>query len=246
MITQPLGDSPFNYNDYSASRFHHYWLEIEYVRRYGPRRMLEIGPGDHTVTDFFRRKGVYVRTLDNDPRLFPDYAGDVRTPFPLSDKFDIVLACEVFEHMDIDYLPVILENIQRVLEPDGHLIISLPYTTLRFFPPRPDHGRVISCEGRLKVRLPYSVLQLALTPLSVSWRLLKGIKPAKAFEVFGCLPPLPDDHFQSHHWDLGYWPTTRREIRKLLRSRMTLVEERAYLDDNCVFYVLRSKKGPSM
>src|ERR1700694_3362087 len=92
-----LGDSPFNYDDYSAFRFIHYWQQIHHIRKLKPGKILEIGPGDHTVTDFLRRKGFGIQTLDNDSRLHPDYQRDIRERLNIDARFDLVLACEVLD-----------------------------------------------------------------------------------------------------------------------------------------------------
>src|SRR3990167_5414995 len=109
-----LGSSPFNYKTYTASRFNHYYQQIRHVMELHPAKMLEIGPGDHTVCDFLRRKGVEVKTFDQDPNLLPDFHGDIRNKLPIDEKFDLVLASEVFEHMNIRWLDTILKNIEEV------------------------------------------------------------------------------------------------------------------------------------
>ena len=102
-----LGDSIFSYKDYSVYRFLHYYQQISYVLPLKPNEILEIGPGDHTITDFLRRKGIKVDTMDNDPQLHPDFLHDIRNSFPQMQKWDLVLASEVFEHMNIKFLSVI-------------------------------------------------------------------------------------------------------------------------------------------
>jgi SAM-dependent methyltransferase len=137
MTVKALGESVFHYQDYTVYRFIHYFQQIHHVLNLEPKKILEIGPGDHTVTDFLRRKGgVVVKTFDNDPNLFPDYLGDIREELKINERFDLVLASEVFEHMNIKWLPIILENIKNVLVDGGYLVVSLPYSTIRLFPER--------------------------------------------------------------------------------------------------------------
>ena len=216
----PLQDSVFNYTDYMPERFLHYYQQITHVLAFQPRRMLEIGPGDHTVTDFLRRKGVEVETYDNDPKLDPTYLGDIRKELVTRGPYDLVLASEVFEHMNVKWLPQVLRNIRRVLAPGGILLVSLPYSTLRLFPPRRNYGRIVSCEGRLHTHIPLYVLHTLLLRRSV-------------------LPTYPDDKFDVHHWDLGILPTTRRAVRKIFTQQFSLVLEKAYVNTNCVFFALQ-------
>ena len=49
---------------------------------------------------------------------------DARFPFP-AESFDVVLFCEVIEHLQSDPLKVLLE-IKRVLKPDGKLVVTTP------------------------------------------------------------------------------------------------------------------------
>jgi SAM-dependent methyltransferase len=50
--------------------------------------------------------------------------GDVcNLPFP-DDFFDLVLATDIFEHVSAD--DVAMEEIRRVLKPDGHLLLTVP------------------------------------------------------------------------------------------------------------------------
>jgi SAM-dependent methyltransferase len=47
-------------------------------------------------------------------------------PFPFGDRsFDVVLFCEVIEHLQHDPVKVLLE-IKRILKPNGHLILTTP------------------------------------------------------------------------------------------------------------------------
>ena len=238
---QKLGDSPFNYDDYTEFRFIHYWQQIHHIRKLKSRKILEIGPGDHTVTDFLRRKGLSVQTLDNDSRLHPDYQRDIRDRLNIDDRFDLVLACEVFEHSNVKFLGTILDNLKEVLLPNGYLLVSVPYSTIRLFPSRPDYGRFVSCEGRIPTHIPYTVVQVLRTFRRGLYRLLLQGRIKDAFEVCRIFPDYPDDKYDAHHWDVGVWPTTRSAIRKIFQDHFTLLEEKAYVNTNCVFYILQKR-----
>lgn len=234
-----LRDSVFNYQDYTVWRFIHYYQQVHHVLRWRPRSVLEVGPGDHTVTDFLRRKGIAVKTLDSDPSLCPDYLHDIRLPLRVDERFDLILASEVFEHMRFERLGTVLENLKTVIVPGGLMIVSLPYSTIRLFPERPDYGRIVSCEGRLMTRVPYSSIQPLLTLLRGLKRLLRGRPLDDVFEPYA-IPRFPDDKVDVHHWDLGFRPTTRRVVRAILRRYFEIVDERAYVNTNCVFFDLRN------
>jgi SAM-dependent methyltransferase len=246
-----LGASPFNYSDYTVWLFIHYYQQVHHLMALKPKRVLEIGPGDHAITDFLRRKGVYVKTFDNASALHPDYAGDVRKPFGIKEKFDLVLASEVLEHNKFRHLPQVLENIKQVLEPGGRLVISLPYSTVRLFPSRSNYGKIVSCEGRIYTYIPCFItrqLLPCLSPLSLlraAYRLIVSKKrPLFMYPPFG--PNWPDDKFDIHHWDLGYWPTSRSVVRKILQQHYLLCKEKAYINTNVVFYILVNNQTVSL
>lgn len=237
---QKLGDSIFNYTDYTVFRFIHYFQQIQFILCLKPKRMLEIGPGDYTVTDFLRRKGFAVDTLDNDPLLRPDYLGDIRQPLQVKQTYDLIVAAEVFEHMNFKWLPTVLENLKAVLEPGGHLLVSVPYSNIRFLPARPDYGKFLSCEGRIMTGLPWYALNFFQNPLRVVSRFMRGWGWKRAFKL-DSLPVFPDDKYDVHHWDVGFFPTRASVVRRVMAEHFTLVQEKCYLDTNCVFYLLRKE-----
>ena len=79
-----------------------YWHQVDEIRRLGARSVLEIGPGNGMVTDWLRRSGLEVTTLDMDPALGADVqAPATELPFD-DDAFDAVLCAQVLEHMPFD------------------------------------------------------------------------------------------------------------------------------------------------
>lgn len=237
-----LKESVFNYKYYSPERFLHYYQQIVHVLEYTPQTVLEIGPGDHTVTDFLRRKGIKVDTFDNDESLIPTYLGDIRHEMIVRIAYDLVLASEVFEHMNIKWLPQILENIKRVMVNNGILVVSLPYSTVKLFPRKKNNGEragLISCEGRLSTAIPLYNFYAFIHPLRIFYKLLikrSGLKEALAKLE---MPSYPDDEFNVHHWDLGIRPTTRKFVRKIFERYFSVLDEKIYLNTNCVFYILK-------
>jgi hypothetical protein len=239
----PLGKSPFNYNDYTVWRFIHYWQQIDEVMRLGPKSVLEIGPGDHTVSDFLIRKGLDVVTADNDPAVKPDYLIDLLVP-NFKDKFDrkydICLLSEVLEHISFKYFVRILVEIGELAR---FIVISIPYTTIRLFPKRINYGRVISCEGRLMTNIPYYYLNIPLDILRFFKSLLstRSLSVAKSKLRFGLIN-YPDS-FQGHHWDCGFWPFRPSVVRRLLANDFIIHSEKVYVITNCIFWVLSLRQG---
>jgi len=236
-----LGKSPFNYSDYSPERFIHYYQQIMHVLRFAPNAMLEIGPGDHTVTDFLRRKGINVETYDNDEALSPTYLGDIRQPLLINKTYDLILASEVLEHMNIKWLSQTLSYIKKNMADDGILLVSIPYSTVRLFPPRNKYGKIISCEGRIHTYIPMHIFTSLTYPLRIFYRLvIKRQGFTKALEKLD-VPHYPDDEFVAHQWDLALKPTTRKFVRKIFEEHFSVLEETIYVNTNCVFYALKRK-----
>jgi SAM-dependent methyltransferase len=223
-LPEELGTSLFNYDDYTAARFLHYFQQLKYVLDQRPRSVLEVGPGDHTVTDMLRRKGIDVETYDSDEQLRPTYTGDVRMPLRTPRNYDLVLASEVLEHLPLRFLLGALQNFAAVLNPGGVIVVSLPYSTVRLFPPRPDYGRFVSCEGRVHTGIP----------VRVAYRLLHPFRGQTVVQY-------DDNRFDVHHWDLGFKGSSRRQVRRMIETNFDITDERAHRDTNCVFYVLRSR-----
>lgn len=122
----------------SLAHWGSYWKQLDLVLRCKPRRVLVVGIGDGVVPRYLVDQGVAVDTLDLDPNLRPTIVGDVRTLSSSScERYDVVLCCQVLEHMPFEDFEAALHNLLCVTKT---LIVSLPYS----------HVLV----GRLEVRLP--------------------------------------------------------------------------------------------
>jgi len=109
----------------NLERFISYFYQIDLVRLLNPASVLEIGKGNGTVSDYLKKLGLDVVTIDIDKDLRPDHVGDVRN-IPLKDNsFDVVVAYEVLEHLPYEDFKYALREIKRVSKKD--VIISLPY-----------------------------------------------------------------------------------------------------------------------
>jgi len=111
-------------------RFASYFCQIDLVRSLSPRSVLEVGIGSRTVSNYLRQQGFEVTTCDIDASRQPDHVADVRS-LPFADgSYDLVMACEVLEHIpwqDVDAATAQLARVSR-----RHVLISLPYLSLYF------------------------------------------------------------------------------------------------------------------
>jgi len=112
------------------TRFISYYHQLKLVRDIEPKKILEIGIGNKTVSDYLKRHGFNVVTCDFDSKLKPDVIADVRKlPFKKS-EFDLVLACEILEHIPYTDVRKALEEINKVTS--KYAIISVPYSQIYF------------------------------------------------------------------------------------------------------------------
>ncbi len=108
----------------SLERFISYFYQIKSVIDLKPSNVLEVGIGNKTVSDYLKRSGYQVTTCDFAKDLEPDVVADVRMlPFK-DDKFDVILAAEVLEHIPFDEVAKALSELRRVSK--KYLIVSIP------------------------------------------------------------------------------------------------------------------------
>jgi ubiquinone/menaquinone biosynthesis C-methylase UbiE len=101
-----------------------FWYQVKFVLGKKPKTVLEIGPGNKTVTDILRKENIQVTTVDIDESLKPDYVASVdKLPFE-NDMFDLVLCSEVLEHLPYDRFSKSLEELRRVTKKE--VVLCLP------------------------------------------------------------------------------------------------------------------------
>lgn len=120
----------------NKKRWLSYWHQIhESASLKNVRSILEVGPGNKIVADTLLKMGYSVKTLDNDPRIRPDFIGQIEKAKNLCQqkKFDLVLASEVLEHIPYTEFPSALQNLHELAK--KYLILTLPYTSRGTFKP---------------------------------------------------------------------------------------------------------------
>lgn len=99
--------------------------QVHEIFRLRPADMLEIGPGNGFVSNFFRAAGVPVVTADINPALQPDICAPLdEVPRHLNGRrFDLVVCCEVLEHMPWADFPA---NVATLRDTGERLFLTLP------------------------------------------------------------------------------------------------------------------------
>ncbi len=108
----------------TLERFISYHYQIFSVLKLKPQTVLEIGIGNKLVSSYLEREGVDVTTVDFDKELAPDIVADVRN-MPIPDKsYDLVMACQVLEHIPYEDFEKGLAELCRVTK--RYAIVALP------------------------------------------------------------------------------------------------------------------------
>ncbi len=114
------------------TRWISYWHQISGVSKTKPKKVLEIGIGNKTVTNYLKRRGIEVVTVDIDENLGPNYVCSVTE---LSDhfernSFDTVLCAEVLEHLPFKYFEESLSEISKITK--YYAVLTLPHAGANF------------------------------------------------------------------------------------------------------------------
>jgi len=108
----------------SKERFCSYWHQINEVLLSKPEKVLEVGLGNGFVSEYLRKRGLKITTLDSDKRLNPDVVGSV-LELPFADEsFNVVTCCEVLEHLPYEDFNKALSAIFRVSK--SYAVLSIP------------------------------------------------------------------------------------------------------------------------
>ncbi len=108
----------------TKGQFCSYWHQINEIVDLRPESVLEIGVGSGFVSDYLRRHGITLRTLDLDWRLHPEVGGSVANIPLKSNTFDVISCCQVLEHLPYRYFTDTLNELHRVCR--KHVVLSLP------------------------------------------------------------------------------------------------------------------------
>jgi len=101
-----------------------YWHQVDECRRLGGKSVLVVGIATGLSALMLQHAGFDVTTLDIDHQLMPDVTGDVcHIPFP-PQAFDLVVCCQVLEHMPFEQFNLSLRELYRVARIGA--ILSLP------------------------------------------------------------------------------------------------------------------------
>lgn len=98
--------------------------QINHINSLKPKSILEIGIGNGFVSTFLKRAGYFVTTADINPNLDPEICAPIESlGEKLQQKYDLVVCCEVLEHMPLNLLNT---NIELLSSFGRRLYLTLP------------------------------------------------------------------------------------------------------------------------
>lgn len=123
-MEEQVKKSHYLFNHYvDIKRWSSYYSQISETVEASPQKVLVIGVGDGIVIEILKMQGIEVYTMDFDSALNPDYKLDVRDLDELPQRFDVILCCQVLEHIPFyDFEP----TLDKLMLKTNYLILSLP------------------------------------------------------------------------------------------------------------------------
>lgn len=197
-----------NYDD--VLRFISYYYQIALIKELKPKKILEVGIGNKTVSNYIKQHGLNIVTCDINKNLGPDFVGDIQS-LPFDDSsFDVIAAYEILEHIPWKQVDEAFRELHRVTK--EYVIISIPNA------------------------LPY--LELVLK-FSLFKRIFKKNYLNIFFRIpfFSHLNKMKNS---DHYWEIGRRDYNIRKIKKLIRKRFNITREiRPLLNSYHHFFVLK-------
>jgi len=115
----------------TKERWMSYWYQINKIMKLRPKNVLEIGIGNKLVSDYLKKRGINVTTVDINRDLEPDFVCSVtELSSTLKSKYDIILCAQVLEHLPFSEFEVSLKEIAKICE--RYAVITLPYGGIDF------------------------------------------------------------------------------------------------------------------
>jgi len=126
MVSKIQVDASHYFKGYDLPpRWLSYYTQAKLSVRFAEGRILEIGVGNKTVSNYLKEHSVNLVTCDYDKKLKPDITADVcNLPFKKG-KFSSILCFEVLEHLPFDKLRDVLKQLNNLS--NQYLVISVPH-----------------------------------------------------------------------------------------------------------------------
>lgn len=111
-----------------------YAFVFKALRNYNPQTVLDIGSGKTALPALLQTCVTRVEAMDTKAHLvhFPVQPDDITAPKRLWQPADMITCISVLEH--IPNFTAAVENMVKLLNPDGHLVLTFPFNHYEFIP----------------------------------------------------------------------------------------------------------------
>ncbi len=99
-------------------------FQLTGIRRFSPKKIIEVGVGSGFTSIFLRRAGYSVTTIDINKNLEPDICCDISEILQKVEakEYDLAVCCQVLEHLPFDEFEACIERLSKF----GNLYLTLP------------------------------------------------------------------------------------------------------------------------
>ena len=201
------------------TRFISYFYQIDSVIKTNPKTILEVGIGNKMVSNYLKQVGFDVVACDFNKKLNPDIVADIKN-LPFKDgNFDVVLACEILEHIPFEDVQTAVSELHRVSK--KNIIVSIPYSC--FF-----SSFVFAIN--LALRYFYKLLSLSLK-----------------FPFFTHVFRVKDESHEwlgiKHYWEMGTKHYSKKKVKNLLHEYCEIEKEfQPILNPYHYFFILEKRE----
>lgn len=84
-------------------------------------------PWNKDFYDYFKKRNIRLFTMDMEPRTRPDFVHDITQPVSEFERYDLVIATHLLEHIPLSLFNVAIENIESLVKEKGYLLVSVPH-----------------------------------------------------------------------------------------------------------------------
>ncbi|MEE9377754.1 MAG: hypothetical protein V3V33_06925 [Candidatus Lokiarchaeia archaeon] len=192
-------------------------MQVYLVSKLKPKEILEIGVGNKFVTDILL-KDYHVKTLDINEESKPDWLIDITSFGDLNllpnNFFDVILICEVLEHVPFEKVNKILEILKKKTK--KNIIISVPN--------RSKYLQVHSFKYGFSERKRNFYIKIVNWILELFNNFTKLISKIQ-YKVINRKLKFTPDKSGEHQWELGIDKYSESLFRNLLKKYFIIVKE---------------------
>jgi len=201
----------------TKERFNSYWHQIDEIEKLEPENVLEIGIGHGFVSEYLKKYGFEVTTVDYKEKENLDViANVVQLPFE-EESFDVVVAFQILEHLPFEKFENILSELYYVCR--DYVVISVP--DVRFY---------------FKIQL--ELIKFIDSKKLITLPLNKLLFASNLYKILG---DIEDPNSKHHYWEIGRKGFPMDKIKRKIKEQGFNIQKnyRVYEMPYHTFFVLK-------